>query len=66
MNELGEMLPYLIPIAVIQVGLQIWALVDLIRRPRVAGLPKPAWALVILLGQMVGPVVYLIVGRGET
>jgi hypothetical protein len=64
-HELGELIPYLIPIVVVQVGLQVWALVDLVRRPRVVGLPKAAWAVVILLGQMLGPVVYLLVGRAD-
>ena len=57
-------LPLLIPIAVLQLGLMIFALVDLIRRQRTKG-PKWMWALIILLINFIGPVVYLLAGREE-
>jgi hypothetical protein len=40
------------------------ALVDLLRRERTRG-PKWAWALLILLVNLVGPVLYLLLGREE-
>jgi hypothetical protein len=48
---------------VIQLVLVIVCLVDLARRAKVRGLPKWAWALIILLGELIGPIVYLFVGR---
>jgi hypothetical protein len=61
---LKQLLPIVIPIALLQFGLMVVALVDLIRRKRTKG-PKWAWALVILLFNLVGPIIYLVVGREE-
>jgi hypothetical protein len=64
METLSELLPFLIPVIVLQIGLMVVALVDLIRRERTRG-PKWVWALVIVFGELLGPVVYLLFGRGE-
>jgi DMSO reductase anchor subunit len=61
--DLMSILPLLIPLLVIQLVLVIVCLVDLARRAKVRGLPKWAWALIILLGELIGPIVYLFVGR---
>jgi hypothetical protein len=57
-------LPLLIPLVVLQLGIQIWALVDLARREATNG-PKWLWAVIIILGELLGPVVYFIAGRKE-
>ena len=64
MENWNQWLPLLVPIVFLQLGLMIFALVDLIRRERTKG-PKWAWALVIVLINFVGPVVYLVIGREE-
>ncbi len=64
MDEIRDVLPLLLPIIAIQFGLIVWALVDLARRERTRG-PKWLWALVILLGNFLGPIVYFLVGREE-
>ena len=64
METLNELLPFLIPVILLQIGLMVVALVDLIRRERTRG-PKWAWALVIVLINIIGPAVYLLFGRGE-
>jgi len=48
---------------VVQLALQIYAVVDLVRRDRVRGDRKWVWALVIAFGNLVGAIVYLAVGR---
>ena len=54
------------PLAVIELALLVFALVDLLRpERRVAGGSKLVWALVILLIGTIGPLVYLLVGRRE-
>src|SRR5512132_297742 len=50
-------------LAVAQLGLMVFALVDLVRRERVAGGHKWIWLLVILFGNLLGPLLYLAVGR---
>ncbi|NIV35920.1 MAG: transcriptional regulator [Anaerolineae bacterium] len=64
METLNELLPFLIPIILLQVALMVVALVDLVRRERTRG-PKWAWALVIVFLNLIGPVVYLLLGREE-
>lgn len=64
MEEFLQWIPYLIPIFLIQIALMIIALLDLIRREATKG-PKWAWALVIVLINIIGPVVYLAAGREE-
>jgi len=52
----------IIALGVTQLTLQIWALVDLVRRPAPAQ-RKAVFALVIVLAGLVGAVAYLAVGR---
>ena len=68
MSDIGtitEMLPFLIPIAVIELGLMAFALVDLARREVVKGGRKWPWVLVIALLGIIGPILYLLVGREQ-
>ena len=60
-----SVLPLLIPLLVVQLVLVVVCLLDLSRLAKVRGLPKWAWAIIILLGELVGPIVYLFVGRIE-
>ena len=64
LKTLMAYLPLLIPVLVLQLGLMIFALVDLIRRERTKG-PKWLWAVIIVCINIIGPVVYLLVGREE-
>jgi len=63
--QIKEMLPWLIPLAILQLTLMIVALVDLAKREKVRGDSKLVWALLIVLINIIGPIVYLIGGRGE-
>ncbi len=62
--NLRELIPFLIPIAILQLGLVIFALMDVARREKTRG-PKWMWVLVILFVNLIGPVAYLIFGREE-
>jgi ABC-2 type transport system ATP-binding protein len=56
----------LIPIAVIQIGLMLLAAFDLLREDRrVRGGSKAMWALIIVFVNLVGPILYFLVGREE-
>ncbi len=65
LDTFTEILPFFIPLLILQLALMIVALVDLIKRQRVRGDNKVLWALVIVLVNIIGPVVYLIFGREE-
>jgi hypothetical protein len=65
--SLETLLPLLVPILVIQLGLLIWALYDLTRPGRrVKGDSKVVWALIIIFVNLIGPILYFVVGREET
>lgn len=66
MNELASVNWALVaPIIVIQVILQIVALIDL-RKVHATNGPKILWVFVILLGNMLGAIVYFIAGRKQS
>ena len=62
MEELSKFLPLIIPLILIQLGLMIFALLDLRKRDNTRG-PKWMWALIIIFGELVGPIVYFVIGR---
>ena len=53
----------LIAVSVVQVTMQVYALVDLAMRGTVRGGRKWIWALVIALGSLPGTIAYLAAGR---
>ena len=62
--EWNKILPLLIPILIIQLGLQIYALIDLSRQEQVRG-SKLMWVFIIILGEILGPIIYFIFARQE-
>jgi phospholipase D-like protein len=64
MDRIRELIPFLIPIILLQLALMIFALVDLIRRERTKG-PKWLWALIIVFVNLIGPILYFIIGRED-
>jgi hypothetical protein len=65
MEDTVALIAVIIPLLIIQVGLIVWALTDLIRRDRVKGGSKLLWVLVIVIFELLGPIVYLVWGREE-
>jgi len=61
---LQDILPFLIPLILIQLGLIIFALIDLIKREKTRG-PKWIWVLVILFFNLLGPIIYFVIGRED-
>lgn len=55
----------LTPLLLIQLTVQIFALVDLAKRKRVMGGNKWLWATFIVLGALLGAAAYLLIGRKE-
>ncbi len=52
----------ILPIIIIQLILTIIAIIDLIRIEKTNG-PKVLWALIILFINLVGPILYFVIGR---
>lgn len=54
------------PLVLLQLGLAVLALRDLLRpERRVKGPSKLVWGIVIVLGELLGPIVYFVFGRQE-
>jgi hypothetical protein len=64
-NAPVSVLVVLAVLVVVEVGLDVVALIDLYRRPteRVVGENKWIWLAIILLVNLIGPIVYLAAGR---
>jgi hypothetical protein len=65
LETLIKFLPYLIPVILLELVLMIIAVVDLIRRKKTRYLPNWGWALIVIFIQIIGPIVYFIIGREE-
>lgn len=65
--SLAEILPFLIPLIVLQLALVAVGLYDLTRpERRVKGDSKVVWALVIIFVNLLGPLIYFLFGREES
>jgi hypothetical protein len=65
MDTIIQMLPYMVPLIILEVALMAVALVDLAKRKHVTGGNKIIWILVTVGIQFIGPVIYLVAGRKE-
>lgn len=69
MNDLSSLpMPALVALGVLviaQIALEVYAIVDIIRRPtdQVTGGNKLLWILLVLFVNLVGAIVYLVAGR---
>ena len=61
-----QVLLLIVPLAIVQVGLLVLAIVDLLRDDRaVRGGSKGVWAVIIVFVSMIGPILYFLVGRED-
>lgn len=65
METLKQYLPFLIPVIILEYGLLIAALVHLIKRRKTRNLNVIIWAIIIICIQIIGPVLYFLIGREE-
>ena len=62
LNITTDTLLMLLPLIVLQFGLALYCIVQIVREG-VANLNKPLWILISIFFSMIGPIVFLIVGR---
>lgn len=66
LNQLKDALPILIPLAIAELALVVYCLVDLFRADRkVRGDSKLLWAVIVLVIGTLGPLAYLFFGRKD-
>ena len=58
----STLLLLLLPVLLIQLVLMIFTLVDLIKNPNPNG-PKWMWGIIIVVVNIIGPILYLAIGR---
>ncbi len=64
-QEVLDLLKVIWPVIALNYIVVIWALVDLVRRESVKYMPKLAWGIIVVFVNLVGPISYLVFGRGE-
>lgn len=64
-TETSKLILLLLPVIFIQLTLMIVALVDLVKREKVIGGNKLIWGFIIVLFNIIGPIIYFIIGRKE-
>ena len=64
-QTLVDMLPFLIPLIIVELALLVFALVDLMKRSHMSQNTRIVWILVIIFINIIGPIVYFIFGRKE-
>lgn len=57
-----ETIKLFLPLIFIQLCLMIFSLIVL-KKSKVKYLPKWGWAIIIVIGELLGPIVFLLVGR---
>ena len=64
---LEQVLPFLIPLFILEIALIAFALYDLTRpERRVRGGSKLLWGIVIVVFQLLGPLLYFLIGREDS
>jgi hypothetical protein len=61
-SDIGRLIPLLIPVILIQLGLMIFALVDILKKKAARG-NTIVWVLVIVFVNIFGPIAYFAFGR---
>lgn len=61
--DVTELLPFLIPLILLQTVLMITVLVMIIRQQEFKYLNKPVWILLVIFLNLVGPVLYFVLER---
>jgi len=65
MENLQEYLPFLIPLAVIQLGLMLSSLIHVLRHKTYRVGNRVLWVVLCLVVSVIGPVLYFAVGKGD-
>lgn len=65
MSNLSEYLPFIIPLAIVEIVLAVTALIHVLKHPNYRFGNKIMWIIVVLIFEFIGPIVYFTIGRGD-
>lgn len=60
-----EIIKLVWPLIVLQLAVQIYALVDIVKRGKTKNLNIPIWLVIIILGEIIGSLIYFLIGRAD-
>jgi hypothetical protein len=64
-EQLQEYLPVLIPLIIVELGLMLAAVIDILRRRTYRVGSRAIWLVVCIVFGFIGPVLYFAIGRGD-
>lgn len=64
-NSVADIIRIAWPVIALQLIVQILAIIDIVRKKKTRNLSVPIWLIIVILGELVGAVVYFIIGRPE-
>ena len=65
MDLVREYLPILIPIIILEIGLMIYSLRHVLKHDRYKSGSRTMWILIVVFIQIIGPILYLTIGRED-
>ncbi len=65
MKDIMPYLPFLIPVAIIELALAITALIHVLRHKNYRFGNRIFWAIIVLVVQIIGPILYFTIGKGD-
>jgi hypothetical protein len=65
MNEIMEMLPFIIPLALAQYGLMAYAVIHILTHQNYKRGSRALWLIVSILVNFIGPILYFVLGRED-
>lgn len=65
LEVINQYLPFLIPVLIIEWGLLLTALIHVIKHKHYRFGNQVMWIVIVVLLQIVGPILYFTIGRGE-
>lgn len=63
MEKIIQYLPFIIPLAVIEIGLAVFALVDVLRHKKFKFGNTVIWVIIVLVVEFIGPILYFTIGK---
>ena len=64
-EDIKEYLPFLITIAVLQLGLMLAALISILKHKKYKTGNRPLWVILSLLVSIIGPILYFVLGKTD-
>lgn len=65
MNEIMEYLPFIIPIIIVELVLMVVALIHLLKNKKFRFGNQVLWIVIVVFLQIIGPILYFTIGRGD-